>query len=296
LVFAWGPGSARDYAESHLLKTGKHFATAGDLFSSLSTYWTDVAYCLNPIVLGIAIIGICLLWRMGRGRWRGALVVLAIAGAPFAFYVYNLYANMVPIMLPGLVENEPGSMYNVRYGTVMAASIPILAGMALWVIFKESERRRLFALTMLVVMFIPDPIPDQAEEGPPQQFTDNLFYMEGVHNQSFWIPPFVQVAKALQTDIDAQHNERDSVLTNSRIVHPVVWATGIHMNRFIYEMNTVRWRRNLVTIDPGIHWVVTEEGDLLWQIYGKTLQRDWVEVTHASTPSTGVVHLYRRRL
>ena len=294
-IFAVGPGSAKDYAESYFLKTGKHFPTAGDWLSSLNTYWTDVAYCLNPIVLGIGLVGILMLWRMWRGgRWRGALVVLAIAGAPFAFYVYNLYANLVPVMLPGLVEGEPGSIYNVRYGTVMAASVPLLAGMALYVIFRESERRRLFALAMLAVMFIPDPVPDAAEEAPPQQFTNNLFYVEGVHNQSFWLPPFVDVAKALQGDIETRHDQQDSILTNSRIVHPVVWATGIHMNRFIYEMNNPRWRQNLVQIDPGIGWVITEEGDLLWVLYGKTLQRDWIEIKHASTPSTGVVHLYRR--
>ncbi len=295
LIFARGPGSARDYAESYFLRTGKHFPTAGNWISSLTTYWTDVAYCLNPVVLGLGIVGICLLWRRWRGgRWRGAVIILAVAGAPFAFYVYNLYSNMVPIMLPGLVEAEPGSIYNVRYGSVMVASIPLLAAMALYVIFKESERRRLFALAMVAVMFIPDPVPEAAEESPTLQFTQNLFYTEGVHNQSFWLPPFVEVAKRLKTDIETEPDENGVILTNSKIVHPAVWATGIHMKRFINEMNTDRWHRNLVSIDPGIRWVITEEGDLLWKLYSKTLQRDWIEVSHASTPSTGVVHLYRR--
>jgi hypothetical protein len=296
LIFALGPGSARDYAESYFSRTGKHFPTAGKLFHSLTTYWTDVAYCVNPLVLALAIGGLLFIWRIWRdGRWRAALPVVSVALACFVFYIYNLYGNIVPVMLPGLVPAEPGSIYNVRYGTVMAATLPVLAGVAVFLVFQHAERRRTFALALLALMFFPDPIPDVSEEAPPDQLTSNLFYTEGVHNQSFWLPPFVEVAHALKSDMDVERDETHSVLTNSRIVHPVVWATGVHMKRFIYEMNTERWHRNLVSIDPGIRWVITEEGDDLWKIHGKTLQRDWLDVAHASTPSTGVVHLYRRR-
>jgi hypothetical protein len=296
LIFALGPGSARDYAESYFLRTGKHFPTAGKLFDSLTTYWTDVAYCVNPLVLALGVTGVCFVWLMWRdGRWRPALIVIAVALASFSFYVYNLYANMVPVMLPGLVEGEAGSIYNVRYGTVMAATLPVLAGVAVFLVFQRAERRRTFAFALVALMFFPDPIPDASEEAPPEQLTNNLFYTEGIHNQSFWLPPFVEVAHRLKSDIDADHDDSHFILTNSRVVHPVVWATGIHMKRFIYEMNSARWHRNLVAIDPGIRWVITEEGDDLWKIHSKTLQRDWTDVAHASTPSTGVVHLYRRR-
>jgi hypothetical protein len=130
---------------------------------------------------------------------------------------------------------------------------------------------------------------------PVRQLTSNLFYTEGIHNQSFWMPAFIEVARRLKSDIADTHDQTSFILTNSRVVHPVVWATAIHMKRFINEMNKDRWDSNLNQIDPGIRWVITEEGDQLWHAQGKNLRQDWLEVASAKTPSTGVVHLYRRR-
>jgi len=296
LMFAFGRGSARDYAQDYFFRNGKHFPTAGNIIDSVTTYWTAVAYCLNPFVLWLAFAGVCLAWLMWRnGGWRTTLIVITLAIGPFAFYVYNLYANMVPVMMPGLVKDEPASIYNVRYGTVMAASLPVLAAFALYVVFRQAERRRAFALALVAVMFLPDPIPDASEESPPDQLTNNLFYKEAVHNQSFWMPPFVEIAHRLKSEIDENHDLTGLILANSRIVHPVVWATGIHMKRFINEMNKDRWDQSLNTIDPAVRWVITEEGDQLWNCQSRILKRDWIEVADASTPLTGIVHLYRRR-
>ena len=119
--------------------------------------------------------------------------------------------------------------------------------------------------------------------------------MEAVHNQSFWMAPFVDAGKRLKAEMDALEDTTSLVLANSRIVHPVVWATAIPMRRFIHEMNKGRWEQNLNEIDPGVRWVITEEGEQLWHAQGKFLQRNFVEVMRAKTPSTGTVHLYRRR-
>ena len=84
------------------------------------------------------------------------------------------------------------------------------------------------------------------------------------------------------------------MLTNTRIVHVVVWRTAIPMRRFVTEMNKERWLQNLRSIDPGVRWVIVEEGDQLWNAQGKFLETNFVEVAAAKTPSTRVVHLYRR--
>jgi hypothetical protein len=295
LMFIFGRGSARDYAQEYFFRTGKLFPTAGQAWASLKTFWIDVAYCVNPIVLWFAVAGIAFAWTAWRhGRWRATIIPVALAVAPFLYYSYSLYANYIPLEMPGLIKDEPDSIFNVRYGTVMAAVLPVLAAFAIHLIFKHIERRRVFALSFLAAMFLPNPIPQASDEAPPQQLTANLFYTEGLHNQSFWLPPFIEVADRLAEDIAAQRDESSSILTNSRIVHPVVWATGIHMKRFIHEMNKTRWDASLNVIDPAVRWVITEEGDQLWHAQGKRLQGEWTEVATARTPSTGIVHLYRR--
>ncbi len=295
LIFAWGRGSAFDYAQEYFFRTGKQFPAAGSFFESLKTYWTDVAYCVNPLVLWFAVAAICMTWLACRwGQWRTTTIVVTIAVVPFFFYTCSLYTNIVPIQLPGLVQDEPEAIYNVRYGAVMLAVFPALAAFAVHIAFRQVERKRIFALSFVSALFLPNPIPDASDESPPLQLTNNLFYLESVHNQSFWMPPFVEIATRLETDIAESHDSNGLILTNSRIVHVAVWTTGIHMRRFIQETNKTRWDTNLNGIDPGIRWVITEEGDHLWHAQGRNLQRNWIEVASARTPSTGVVHLYRR--
>lgn len=292
LMFAFGRGSARDYAQEYFFRTGKTFATAGKLWDSLSTYFIDVAYCVNPVVLWFGIAGLVISLAMLRTRyWRPPVILSIGVLAPFTFYVYNLYSNAVPLLMPGLVKNEPDSIFNVRYGTIMAATIPLFAAMFLFFLIRQVERHRMFSLLLLTPLFLPDPIPGASVEPVAQQFTHNLFYTEAIHNQSFWMPPFVEVAQKLKADMDGQPG---SILTNTRIVHVVVWATGIPMRRFVNEMNKGYWEPNLYVIQPNIRWVITEEGDQLWHAQGKFLQANFVEVAQAKTPSTGTVHLFRR--
>lgn len=296
LMFAYGRGSARDYAQEYFYKTGKLFPTAGKIVDSFATYWTDVAYCLNPNVLWLALAGVVLagiLWK--QTGWRKPLVVIALAGGPFLFYCYNLYANMIPVLMPGLVEDQAGSIYNVRYGIVMAATLPALAAFTLFTMYTYAERRRVFALGFLALMFLPSPIPEDSDETPGNQLTHNLFYEEGVHNQSFWMPPFVEIAHRLKADMETFNDDTSFILSNSRVVHPVVWASAIHMKRFINEMNKDRYDASLGWIVPEVRWVITEEGDQVWHAQGRILKQDWIDVAQASTPSTGIVHLYRRR-
>jgi len=295
LMFVFGRGSARDYAQEYFFRTGKLFPTAGKVLESLSTYWADVAYCLNPSVVWLAFAGACLSWLIWRhGCWRSTIILVSLAVGPFLFYSYNLYSNMIPVMMPGLVESEPNSIFNVRYGTIMAATIPVFAAFAVHLVLWRAEKRRAFALALAGLLFLPNPVPEASEEAPPSQLTKNLFYIEGVRNQSFWMPPFVEVARQLRADVDAHRDDRSFILTNSRIVHPAVWATAIRMRRFINEMNKDRWDASLNSIDPEVRWVITEEGDQLWNAQGKILQRDWIEVVKSKTASTGTVYLYRR--
>lgn len=294
LMFAYGRGSARDYAQEYFFRTGKTFATAGSWWDSLATYFIDVAYCVNPAVLWLGLAGLILSLAMLRSRyWRPTFILSLGTLVPFTFYVYSLYSNSVPVLMPGLVKAEPDSIFNVRYGAVMAATIPLFAAMFLFFVIRQVDRHRAFSLLLLAPLFLPDPVPAASQEPIAQQLTRNLFYTEGIHNQSFWMPPFVEVAQRLKADMAAS-GDRGLVLTNTRIIHVVVWATGIPMRRFVHEMNKGYWEPNLSVIRPDIRWVITEEGDQLWHAQGKFLQSNFVEVAQAKTPSTGMVHLYRR--
>jgi Dolichyl-phosphate-mannose-protein mannosyltransferase len=288
-MFAVGTGSAQ------VNSTGKMFGTAGRVWDSCERYFVDVAYNLNPGVLWLGIGGLAISVVLLRQRnWRPTLVLVAACGSLFAFYVLNLFVNNIAILMPGLAPNDLESTYNVRYGSVMASTIPLFAALFVFFVWRQVQRRRAVALLMLAPLFLPDPIPAASQEGTQEQFTRNLFYKEAIHNQSFWMPPFIDVAEKLQADISANSDPNGLVLTNTRIVHVVVWATGIPMHRFLTEMHSPAWRLSLSNIDERARWAITEEGDDLWNARGKWLAKNWIEVATAKTDSTGRVHLYRK--
>ena len=289
IMFIYGTGSAQAY--SNAAKS----PIAWKLWDSVLTYFIDVAYCVNSGVLWLGIGGlITSLIFLRRRYWRPILVLASGCIAMFGWYVLNLYLNMVPIAMPGMLKNDPQQVSNVRYGSVMAATIPLFAAFFVFVIWRQVERRRAYALFMLAPLFLGDPVPAASREPMDEQFTRNLFYTEAIHNQSFWMPPFIDVSEKLKADIDARHDDSSLILTNTRIVHVVVWATGIPMRRFITEMYDNDWGLSLKTIDPKIRWAITEEGDQLWHAQGKWLEKNWTEVVNAKTETTGKVHLYRR--
>ena len=295
LAFTYGRGSAKDYSLQHFLQTGRPYATAGSWTDSLSAYFSNVAYCINPIVMWLAIAGIVLSWLVvNRYVRRVNMVLFTMTAVPFAFYVYNLYSNTVPIIMPGLLENDPDGVINVRYGMGMAATLPVYAALLLQFVFTMAERHRTVAFVFLAPLFFPDPTPAASQEAIGTQFTRNLFYTEGIRNQSYWMPPFLQVGDRLKAEIEQSGDQESFVLTNSRIVHVVVWRTAIPMRRFINEMNEDRWDQNLNAIDPGIRWVIIEEGDQLWNAQSWYLKKYFVEVDAAQLKSTKPVRLYRR--
>jgi len=285
LMFAYGIGSAQDYASR------ARYVTAGSLGDSAVLYFMDAAYCLNPALTWIGVGGIIVsLIFLRRGYWRPTVVLVAGCLTIFLFYTVNLYFNIVPITMPGMLKNDPQSVMNVRYGAIMAATIPLFAALFVFFTLHQIERRRVFSLLLLAPLFLPDPIPSASHEPIGEQFTRNLFYTEAIHNQSFWMPPFIEVANKLQANMLEQPG---LVLTNSRIVHVVVWATGIPMHRFVTEMNKDKWDSNLQGIKPDVRWVITEEGDQLWNAHGKFLTDHFIEIATAKTQATRPVHLYR---
>lgn len=289
LIFTYGAGSAMQYAE------GETFITAGNWLVSVQAYFMNVAYCVNPKVLWIGIAGAVLSFLMlGRACWRETAVIAAAAAAPFSFYVYNLYSNRVPLLMPGFLENDPLSMYNVRYGTVMAATLPLFAALFIYVVILRTDRYRAFAFLILTPLAIPDPVPFSSVEPANEQLTNNLLYKEGIHNQSYWMPAFVEIGERLRADMEITGDSSSLVLTNTRIIHPVVWATGIPMKRFMHEMNKDLWHPNFQVIDRRVRWVITEEGDQLWHACGKFLETSFVKVATAKATSSRPVHLYRR--
>jgi hypothetical protein len=223
---------------------------------------------------------------LSQRNWRPTLVLIVLCVTTFGFYVLNLFTGNISILLPGVVPNDSESIYNVRYGTVMAATVPLFAALFVVIVWQQVERRRALALLMLAPLILPDPIPAASQESIQQQFKGNLFYTEAIHNQGFWMPPFLEVSEKL--------DDSGLIMTNTRIVHVVVRETGIPMRRFVTEMNEAVWGPSLSNIDPRIRWAITEEGDQLWHAQGKWMQENWIEVASAKGKVTGTVHLYRR--
>jgi hypothetical protein len=281
LMFTYGIGSAQ------VNETGKRFGTTGNIAESITRYFIDVAYTINPGVLWLGVGGFIFAFTFLRRRnWRPMLVLVTGALAMFGFYVLNLYMGNISILLPGITPDDMESTYNVRYGAVMAATVPLFAGLFVFIVWYQVERHRPFALLMLGPVLLPNPVPDASQETISEQFTRNLFYTEAIHNQSFWMPPFVEVSRSI--------GDSGLIMTNTRIVHIVVWATGMPMGRFVTEMDEAVWGPSLRDIDPSIQWVMTEEGDQLWHGRGQWLAENWIEVASAKGAVTGRVHLYRR--
>jgi hypothetical protein len=154
LMFAYGIGSAQ------VNNTGKTFGTTGKVMESALRYFVDVAYSVNPGVLWLAVGGLVFaLILLRHPKWRPTFVILASCFTLFAFYAFNLYTGSISILLPGLVKDDLQSTYNVRYGTVMSSTLPLFAGLFVFLIWHQVERRRVFALLMLAPLVLPDPIP-----------------------------------------------------------------------------------------------------------------------------------------
>src|SRR5262249_33674435 len=92
LMFSYGIGSAL------VNETGKIYGTSGRLVESFFRYFVDVAYCLNPGVLWLALGGFTFaLIMLSQRNWRPTLVVIVLCGTMFSFYVLNLFAGNVSI-------------------------------------------------------------------------------------------------------------------------------------------------------------------------------------------------------
>src|SRR5204862_4177840 len=71
LMFAYGIGSAQNYARAQ-------FPAAGKSWNSFATYFIDVSYCLNSAVVWIGVAGLILsLVFISRRYWRPTIVLVA---------------------------------------------------------------------------------------------------------------------------------------------------------------------------------------------------------------------------
>src|SRR5216117_3058787 len=191
LFFAYGIGSAQSYA-SHA-----KYLTAGSWADSAVLYFMDSAYCLNPVLVWIGVGGIIVsLIFIRRDYWRPTIVLLAGCLTIFLFYTFNLYLNIVPITMPGMLKNDPQSAINVRYGAVMAATIPVFAALFVLFILRQIERRRVFSLLLLSPLLLPDPVPSASHEPIGEQFTITEEGDQLCAHGKFLAEHFVEIATA----------------------------------------------------------------------------------------------------
>jgi hypothetical protein len=251
---------------------------------SFREYFIDIAYSINPTILWLALGGIAAAWVLAdRKPWRENTVLIALAAVPFAFDLWRQHSGVSTLQVTGL-----------RYGVLMAATLPIFAAILVFSVFRIAEERRILALVMAATLFLPDPTPQAFREDAFDQFTINHFFMEGEAGRQVWIPDILDAADRLADRLNDEivTQPHGIVLTDSPNVDPLVWRTGIPMRRFLSESNGERWNQNLRNIEPDVRWVIAKEGDPLWIAQWRFLSEHFREVNDSKTSST--VHLYRR--
>src|ERR1041384_3175590 len=65
---------------------------------------------------------------------------------------------------------------NWRSTLVVVAAAATVFGFYVYIVWREGEPRRPFALLMLLPLLLPDPVPPESHEPMDEQFTRNLFY------------------------------------------------------------------------------------------------------------------------
>jgi len=164
---------------------------------------------------------------VGRRYWRPTIILASGCSALFAFYVLNLYANIVPVIMPGMLENDRQATMNVRYGKhpgfrPLRCLLPCLS----FSFIRKVDQHRAYSLFLLAHFFCRIRFLPQAMNRSISNSLVTSSITEAIHNQGFWMPPFVEVSQKLKADMEALHDQNSLVMTNTRIVHVAVWATG----------------------------------------------------------------------
>src|SRR2546426_2042324 len=86
--------------------------------------------------------------------------------------------------------------YTLRYGAVMAATIPVFAALFVLFILRQIERRRVFSLLLLSPLLLPDPVPSASHEPIGEQFTITEEGDQLCAHGKFLAEHFVEIATA----------------------------------------------------------------------------------------------------
>jgi hypothetical protein len=274
LEFANGPYSAKA-----IEKTTGTVNPAKDNLSAAGSYFLKSAELnvaeparLGRLWLGLAIVGtVAILFRLPMG-WPALLLWL-----PLPFYALSVAYGGVPIFVP---QWWPFSQYNVRYGLELLPAFAAALGALTYVLWAPSLPRRVavFGVIAFVIMSyvsIWRAIP--------------ICYREAEINARSRVAVEAQLAEWLRV------LPQDSTLLMYLGTHPgTVQQAGIPLQRVINEGNHRTWKRpsdpeglwERALANPGkfADYVVTFEGDPVWQAMQSVHLKELVEIKVTGQP------------
>ncbi|KKR30451.1 hypothetical protein A2715_04525 [Candidatus Woesebacteria bacterium RIFCSPHIGHO2_01_FULL_39_32] len=243
LYFALGPFSA--HAQQSQLSEAGDLPTKFNLLLSLKIYVYALLYnsYTIPAILGVSGMVLFLLDKKIKREIRIASLSLI---APFGFNVLALFLGFSVLFVQGISGN---SLFNVRYGVMLAPSIAIFIG---YLVDKvKSLRIPLIGLASFIIFFAfvnQDAVTiDDARVGSSQK---------NVSEVSGWL--------------SQNTSDKDGFVLISAASHDaIIFSSGLPMKKFIHEGTGLYWESATTAPDKWARWIVLrtyDDNDLTFRL------------------------------
>ena len=243
LEFQRGEFSAQ--AQQDLLKEAGALPDAGNLVSSVKTFFTAASSGVGWLLLVLGTVGIVVLLR----RWRTSPEVLVVAtmAVPAAFYVLSLYTGQIALRTGSAADP---SMFNLRYGLQVLPALATGLGAAALCAGERLKRpvvglpATTAALSVALVVALSVPVASLGALGEVPVVAEGT-------QQRLLADPAWSVASYLSRNATSGDVLLDSGLT---AIEPLA---GISLDRVVSRSSGPAWERSLK--DPTeVEWVVTD--------------------------------------
>jgi len=244
LYFAFGPFSA--HAQQAQLSQAGDLPTKFNLFLSLKVYTYALFFNSYTIPVILSVFGlIAFLFEKSVKKEVKVAASFSLL-SPFVFNVLALFLGFSVLFVRGVTGE---SLFNVRYGIMLAPTIAIFAGYLLEKV--RNIKAVIIGLTFFVVFFAfinEDAVTiDDAKVGSSQK---NV----------------TEVASWLKKNAS---NKEGFVLISAASHDAIIFSSGLPMKKFIHEGTGLYWESAVAAPDKWARWIVLrthDENDLTFRL------------------------------